>query len=441
MFQHPYKDIPELHALQTGQELVRIPDRLGVPFTRRVRALVDCADFQRLRQISQLGLINLVYPGATHTRFEHSLGVFYNACRYLWQLGFNPDFAQLVSPHHAELLLVTALLHDVGHWPYCHPLEDLQLPNIPTHEERAARYLSQPGELQQILRSEWHVDHHEILEILSGTKTQPPWPLLRSILSGPIDIDKLDYLERDSWHCGVPYGRHFDRDRLIQSLTINSTGDGLAITTKGKTAAEMMIFSRYVMYSEVYWHHAVRAATAMLCLGFFKVHHTAHLTTLWDLNEHEFINELCRLSQTDSSHLLFRQLFEQRQLYKRCTDWHPHHRPELYHRLCTSNYQYLYSVMESLTEHLKVDLKIQRRNPLPMILIDLPSLSREVDNQIDVYNRKTGKYLPLRDVSPMVEALAQTQFEQIVKHIRFFVCPGFNRELELDYLLDLIDNI
>ena len=76
------------------------------------------------------------------------------------------------------------------------------------------------------------------------------------MLSGPIDIDKMDYLARDSLHAGVPYGRNFDQQRLIGSLCLNEAGDGLAITDKGKTAAEMMVFARYVMFSEVYWHHA-----------------------------------------------------------------------------------------------------------------------------------------------------------------------------------------
>ena len=87
-----------------------------------------------------------------------------------------------------------------------------------------------------------------------------------SILSGPIDIDKMDYLDRDSLHAGVPYGRNFDRNRLIQSLLVNGNGDGLAISSKGKTAAELMVFARYVMFSEVYWHHTVRSATCTVDL-------------------------------------------------------------------------------------------------------------------------------------------------------------------------------
>ena len=104
---------------------------------------------------------------------------------------------------------------------------------------------------------------------MAGNVQTPAQRILGSILSGPIDVDKIDYLMRDSLHAGVPYGQHFDRRRLIGSLCLNEAGDALAITDKGKTAAEMMVFARYVMFSEVYWHHAVRSATAMLQRAFY----------------------------------------------------------------------------------------------------------------------------------------------------------------------------
>src|SRR5262245_48526399 len=107
---HPLFDIPELLRLEAGQGIVRIPDEQDVPFTPRVRALVDTAEFRRLAQISQLGLVARIYPGAMHTRFEHALGVFHNALRYLGQLGKDERFRQAVDRHTAEVLLVSALL-------------------------------------------------------------------------------------------------------------------------------------------------------------------------------------------------------------------------------------------------------------------------------------------------------------------------------------------
>ena len=252
-----YFAIPELAVLDSGHTLIRVPAEQNVPFTDRIRDIVDTAEFQRLGEISQLGLVSRVYPGARHTRFEHALGVYHNALRYLNQLVRQPRFREAVSPHTTEVLIVAALLHDLGHWPFCHPIEDMGLPNLIPHEAHAGRYLQPDSELTQVLESQWKITPSEILDILSPQSDSQELRLLRSILSGPIDVDKMDYLSRDSHHCGVPYGKNFDRQRLIQSLTLNENGDGLAINAKGKTAAELMVFARYVMFSEVYWHHAV----------------------------------------------------------------------------------------------------------------------------------------------------------------------------------------
>src|SRR6266436_7592254 len=284
---HPLMDIPELARLDSGQGIVRIPDEQDVPFTPRVRALVDTIEFRRLANISQLGLVSRIYPGAMHTRFEHALGVFHNALRYLWQLGKDPRFCATVDCHTAEVLLAASLLHDLGHWPYCHPIEDMGLADLPPHEKFAAEFLAPERELAQVLKSEWRIDPSEVLDVLVPRTNEPRLRLLRSILSGPIDIDKMDYLERDSLHCGVPYGRNFDKNRLIQSLVLNSAGDGLAITSKGKTAAELMVFARYVMFSEVYWHHAVRSATSMFARAFYELYPGLNLKELFGLTEAE----------------------------------------------------------------------------------------------------------------------------------------------------------
>ena len=161
---------------------------------------VDTAEFQRLRNITQLGLAGRIYPGATHTRFEHALGVFHNSLRYLWQLGKDERFAAIVTPHQAEVLMVAALLHDLGHWPFCHPIEDMGLEDLPPHEAFAAEFLSPSRELGQVLLDEWKIEPAEVLDILVQKTDSSSLRLVRSILSGPIDIDKMDYLERDSLH-------------------------------------------------------------------------------------------------------------------------------------------------------------------------------------------------------------------------------------------------
>ena len=253
--------------------MIRIPPELDVPLTPRVRRIIDTAEFRRLARISQLGLVSLVYPAANHTRFEHSLGVYrlallFSAAACRTTSGSPPPSTR----DDAELFLVAALLHDLGHWPFCHPIEDMRLPGVPQHELFANSFLLE-GEIADALRDDWSINPRDVVALLSDKPRDAPaarsW---RSMLSGPIDIDKMDYLARDSLHAGVPYGRNFDQQRLIGSLCLNEAGDGLAITDKGKTAAEMMVFARYVMFSEVYWHHAVRSATAMLQRAFYLLH-------------------------------------------------------------------------------------------------------------------------------------------------------------------------
>ncbi|MCA9097210.1 MAG: HD domain-containing protein, partial [Planctomycetaceae bacterium] len=146
--------IPEVASLEAGHGLVRIPSEQNVPFTPRVRALVDTSEFRRLAHISQLGLVSQVYPGAQHTRFEHALGVYHNALRYLARLGQDQRFCEVIDRHNAELLIAAALLHDLGHWPFCHPIEDMGLPELILHEEFAAEHLAEESEIAEVLKRE-----------------------------------------------------------------------------------------------------------------------------------------------------------------------------------------------------------------------------------------------------------------------------------------------
>src|SRR5262249_39485959 len=158
----------------------------------------------------------------------------------------------------------------------------------------------------------------DVVSLLSEKPRDLRSRILVSLLSGPIDIDKMDYLQRDSLHAGVPYGRHFDQQRLIGSLCLNSAGDGLAVTDKGKTAAEMLIFARYIMFSEVYWHHAVRAATAMLQRAFYLLHTSLDLDSLFRLTDGPMVAELRRISADGPAGDLLDGLFgPTRRLYKR----------------------------------------------------------------------------------------------------------------------------
>ena len=427
---HPYSDIPEFSSLAESRGIVRIPNELDVPFTPRVRAIVDTAEFQRLRHVTQLGLATQVYPGANHTRFEHALGVFHNAVQYLWQLGRDARFSAIVDHHLAEVLMASALLHDLGHWPFCHPIEDLKLPDMPPHEAHAAEFLKPGRELHQVLKSEWNIEPDEVLDVLVAKTDTPELRLVRSILSGPIDIDKMDYLDRDSLHCGVPYGRHFDRNRLMQSLVLNEAGDGLAITQKGRTAAELMVFARYVMFSEVYWHHAVRSATSMFARAFYEIHQRLDLKTLFQLTEPEVIRLLRENARGTNAEILIEGVFGvSRRLYKRVAEYSHYQDRDSYELLAGRPYTFLVACGTNLVEELN------RRSPgaSPLssldILIDAPPQHREVEFKVPIYFAREGVYRPLSEVSPVVESLARTQFDDYVKRVRIFVRPDCQQRI------------
>jgi HD superfamily phosphohydrolase len=409
-----------------------------VQLTDRVRRLIDAPPFRRLAHVSQLGLVSLVYPAANHTRQEHSLGVFQSAIEFLVRLAGDQRFAAVIGYKDAELLLVAALLHDIGHWPFGHPIEDLKLPQVPDHEALAARDL-QSGEIAAALREDWGIDAKDVAALIAGETRDAKTRLLRSLLSGPIDVDKVDYLMRDSLHAGVPYGRHFDRQRLVGSLCLNQSGDGLAITEKGKTAAEMMVFARYVMFSEVYWHHAVRAATAMLQRAVFSLREAIDFDSLVRLAEGPFVERLQQAAtKDDGAQELLDGLFgPTRRLYKRLAQYSYFEEPKLYEQLARQPYPRLVHFAEAVAAGLRRQLSIDVKSH--EVLLDAPPAELEVDFDVDVYYAKQNVYRRLGDVSPVVRTLAREQFDDYVKRVRLFVHPRWAAQLRrIDNLANLV---
>jgi len=431
------RDIPEIAALRSSHGVIRIPPELDVPITPRVRQLLDTPEFHRLADIRQLGLVRLVYPAANHTRLEHSLGVYRNALLFVDRLVNEPRFASAMEPGDIERFLVSALLHDLGHWPFCHPIEDLSLPQVPGHELFANSFLLE-GEIADALRDDWGIAPRDVLEMLSGKPRCRRDRIFRSMLSGPIDVDKMDYLMRDSLHAGVPYGRNFDQRRLMQSLCLNEMGDGLAISDKGKTAAEMMVFARYVMFSEVYWHHAVRSATAMLQRAFYLLHGMLDLDRLFRMTESSWIDALIATARESPAEELLIGLFgPTRQLYKRVAQYSLFQEPNLYHGLARRPYRWLVRCAEQFAA--LASTALSRVVAPHEILLDAPPTSLEVEFQIDVYFAKEKYYLPLGDISPVVKTLAREQFDDYVKRVRLFVHPRLSTAMrELPRLPELI---
>jgi uncharacterized protein len=220
--------------------------------------LLDTGVVQWLRYVRQLGLAHLVYPGATHSRFEHALGAYHLARRTLAR--FHDEGAlEGVATDEGDVIAAAALLHDVGHYPFSHALEEIGVP----HHEAVSRPLVTQGEVADILRAQIAPDAPErIYALICGVSPSP----LQGLISGSLDLDKMDYLKRDALMCGVPYGE-IDEDRLMHALVLlddPATGRrAVGVRVKGLSALESLLFAKYQMYRNVYWHHAVRSATAM----------------------------------------------------------------------------------------------------------------------------------------------------------------------------------
>jgi HD superfamily phosphohydrolase len=220
--------------------------------------LVDTPVFQRLRYVRQLGLAYLVYPGATHTRFEHALGA-YHLARLTISLLDERGELNGVPVEERAITQAAALLHDVGHYPFSHALEEIGA----LHHEEVATPLVLAGPVADLLTGMLGPGTPErVLALIRGTSDSP----LQGLVSGSLDLDKIEYLKRDALMCGVPYGE-IDVDRLLNSLVLVDEPESgrrvVGVLEKGLSALESLLFAKYQMYRNVYWHHAVRSATAM----------------------------------------------------------------------------------------------------------------------------------------------------------------------------------
>jgi len=209
-----------------------------------------------------------VFPGANHTRFEHSLGTYDLSLRYLERLLRVPDFRDLCDSieEAVKIMVLSALLHDIGHYPYSHWVEEIgsfsRGGHFPSHERRAADII-QSGPIRSLIESEWGVDVQAVCNIIADTPSGSQQELLRSIINSFLDVDKLDYLIRDSIHCGVDYGKGIDRERILDSLYVDKEQRRVCLTHKGRSCVQSILACRNIMYQEVYWHKTVRACHAM----------------------------------------------------------------------------------------------------------------------------------------------------------------------------------
>jgi HD superfamily phosphohydrolase len=226
--------------------------------TPALAALIKSAPFTRLSRISQLGPVANVYPGATHTRASHSIGVYHLGKRLLQNLA-ERGAREWLSAEGVSSFLCACLLHDLGHFPYTHSLKELPLRS---HEELTGEIIR--SEPVNSLVGAAGADPELAAAIVDTALPGNDRELLfyRKLLSGALDPDKLDYLNRDARYCGVPYGAQ-DVDFILSRLFPHPER-GADIDSRGIPVVESVLFSKYLMYRTVYWHRQVRSVTAMI---------------------------------------------------------------------------------------------------------------------------------------------------------------------------------
>ncbi len=371
-------------------------------------AILSSLPFLRLARIQQLGFVSTIWPGARHARYEHSLGVFHLARLAVDQVRQTPG-GESITDEDARTLSAAALLHDIGHYPFSHAIEELG-PPVVSHEV-AGRRIIEADPVAGILQTAWGVDPRRVAAIVApeGRNLEPVDALLRGVLSGPLDVDKLDYLPRDALGCGVPYGG-VDTSRLIASLRI-ATPPGhdqprVVVDAKGVSPLHSLINARQEMFDNVYWHHTNRACMAMLLRAVQEALLAEAVSgeALSSFDDSTLMTTLAGETMPETTRRLITALGERR-IHKRAVEF-------------SSLSGNLYSGLSKLFEHparrRQVELAMVRRagklTALPVhddaILIDIPKPERwrtDVWVQFDQPPVGFTSLMPWRDVVGMTD--------------------------------------
>jgi uncharacterized protein len=345
-------------------------------------ALLDSPALQRLRYIKQLGFSYLVYPGANHTRFEHSLGTMFLADVASRRFGLSDDERTLV--------VAAALLHDIGHGPFSHASEPLMEEFLDcTHDEIDEVVEEKAGDL---LRAS-AIDPDELCAVVRGKHP------LSGIIHGDLDVDRMDYLLRDAYYTGAPYGS-VDAQRLIRHLI--RTDAGTVLDEDGVNAAESLLIARTLMRPTVYFHHVSRIGESMFQLAVLE-----HL----DGAKKEACQHLLRMDDAACMHALRTsekpvardlslRLYERR-LYKRA--------------IYAGSDQVSTPLFEQgapmekcreFAEKIASDAGLRSHE----VLVDIPAIPSEMSLGVRVKNRHT--VVGFKEISPRIRTLNETRREQ-----------------------------
>jgi len=395
-----------LHYLDDQFTLpVRDPLWKHIYMTKGHRDIINHKDFRFLDGLRQLGPASNLYPGAIHTILNHSIGVF-NLARQMIKAIVISDDCPPITLDGVKAFLSAALLHDIGHFPHAHAFQDFPLKD---HEVLSGSII-RDGSIKKVIADSAMTDPEmtaAIIDKKSDAKGNSEVLFFRNLLSSPVDPDKLDYLNRDAYFCGVPYGIQ-DIDFVISQ--IYPTKDGIAISKKGTSALENVLFSKYLMYKSVYWHKSVRISTALIRKAVFIAlkNDLIDKEKLYRMNDHEF-HKFCSESKDEVLSLVVKA--ESPWQYKVIED------------VCFSNQSVFH---KKLTDP---DFKTSYENKLNRLLKDKTGLKLgQFDVLIDVPS-KISFELPFKSETVFTRPVVDG-FTESLRRIRLIVPQETAKEIE-----------
>ncbi len=280
-----------------------------VYITEDEKEVIDSYPVQRLRRLRQLAGAEYVYPGANHTRFEHSVGAMYLAGR----VSENPNINRLISGEEAEAVRMAALLHDVGHGPFSHIFEHLLTKRLNKTHEDMTSWIIRKSELKDVLNM-LGFKAEEISELAVGNLGKDGKAFLNQIIRSSIDVDKLDFVVRDTYHTGAEYG-FVDVFRIIHTFDV--LDGNLAVEIGALSTLESFIIARIESFKSIYFHRVGRAAQIMLAEALEKADEELGLSNFKTPEEYLAMDDYtvwAMLKKCEKSNRIIRNLERRRML-------------------------------------------------------------------------------------------------------------------------------
>lgn len=368
-------------------------------------SLLDSPALQRLRYIRQLGFSYLVYPGANHTRFEHSLGTMYLADIACRKFGLSDAERMLVA--------AAALLHDIGHGPFSHASEPLLEEFL--HRTHDAIDVFVHGNIGDILLQHG-LDPEDLCLLVNGHHP------LSGIIHGDLDVDRMDYLLRDAYYTGAPYGA-VDAQRLIRNMV--RTADGIVLDENGINAAESLLIARTLMRPSVYFHHVSRIGESMFQLAMVEHLHGGNddaAKGLLHMDDAACMQAL-RGSKSPVARMMIERIY-QRRLYKRA----------IYVGRDQVNPTAFLAGMTLRKNRVLAEAIAEGAGVEPdTVLVDIPPFPREMSMGVRVRNHQAVVHF--EEISPRISTLNETRREQW--RLGVYTLPG-QRELVAEAAADVL---